>query len=97
MTEHVLSASSREEIHANLHFYPLPGACPKLYAASGQGFPGTVNATIMYTLTPDNELEVIMEAETDATTPLNMAQHSYFNLDGQANGTILNHIAHINA
>ena len=35
--------------------------------------------------------QVLMEAITDAATPLNLAQHTYFNLNGEANGTILDH------
>lgn len=43
------------------------------------------------------KLQVIMEAATDAATPLNLAQHTYFNLNGQANGTVLDHILELNA
>ena len=42
-------------------------------------------------------LQVIMEATTDAATPLNLAQHTYFNLNGEANGTVLDHILQLNA
>ena len=35
--------------------------------------------------------QVLMEATTDAATPLNLAQHTYFNLNGEANGTVLDH------
>ena len=46
-----------------------------------------------YTLTPDNKLEAVMEATSDGATPMNMAQHSYFNLDGEASGsTVLGHV-----
>ena len=38
-----------------------------------------------------------MEATTDAATPLNLAQHTYFNLNGEANGTVLDHILELNA
>lgn len=37
-----------------------------------------------------------MEATTDKTTPVNLAQHSYFNLNGQARDTVLNHVVYIN-
>jgi aldose 1-epimerase len=52
--------------------------------------------TVTYTLNDDNELRAVIEAETDAATPVNFAQHSYFNLNGQARDTILNHILQIN-
>ena len=38
-----------------------------------------------------------MEATTDAATPLNLAQHTYFNLNGEANGTVLDHILELNS
>ncbi|KAK9832708.1 hypothetical protein WJX81_002339 [Elliptochloris bilobata] len=60
--------------------------------AYDQGFPSAVNATMTYTLTPANELEAVMEATSDGATPVNMAQHSYFNLEGGASGaTVLSH------
>ena len=54
-----------------------------------EGYPGTVTATAIYTLTNDNELEVEMSATTDKTTLVNMAHHSYWNLAGFGSGTIL--------
>ena len=57
-----------------------------------QGFPAAVNATVTYTLTPDNELEAVLKATSDGATPINMAQHSYFNLDGGVSGSsVLGH------
>ena len=56
-----------------------------------EGYPGTVTAKTIYTLTNSNELEVEMEATTDKTTVVNMAHHSYWNLGGQDSGTILDH------
>jgi len=58
---------------------------------SEEGYPGTVRARTVYTLTDSNELKVEMEATTDATTLVNMAHHSYWNLGGHASGTILDH------
>jgi aldose 1-epimerase len=55
-----------------------------------EGYPGTVTATTTYTLTNDNELRVDMEATTDKTTIVNMAHHTYWNLEGTAAGTIEN-------
>ena len=56
-----------------------------------EGYPGTVRAKTVYTLTNDNELKVEMEATTDATTLVNMAHHTYWNLGGHDSGTILDH------
>lgn len=56
-----------------------------------EGFPGTVQAIVVYTLTNKNELVVKMEATTDKTTIVNMAHHSYWNLGGHASGTIKDH------
>ena len=56
-----------------------------------EGYPGTVTAKTIYTLTNDNELKVDMEATTDKTTLVNMAHHSYWNLGGHNSGTILDH------
>lgn len=61
-----------------------------------QGFPGNLNTTVTYTLSDDNQLQCVIEATTDKTTPVNLAQHSYFNLNGQARDTILNHVLYIN-
>jgi aldose 1-epimerase len=55
------------------------------------GYPGTVSATTVYTLTHANELKVEMRATTDATTLVNMAHHTYWNLAGHGSGTILDH------
>jgi aldose 1-epimerase len=56
-----------------------------------EGYPGTVTAKTVYTLTDDNELTVDMHATTDRTTLVNMAHHSYWNLGGHDSGTILDH------
>ena len=59
--------------------------------AGEEGFPGTVKAGVVYTLTNRNELVVTMTATTDETTIVNMAHHSYWNLGGQGSGKILDH------
>jgi aldose 1-epimerase len=56
-----------------------------------EGYPGTVTAKTVYTLTNDNELKVEMQATTDKTTLVNMAHHTYWNLGGHNSGTILDH------
>ncbi len=56
-----------------------------------EGYPGTLNARVTYTLTPDNELIVEYSATTDKATPINLTQHSYFNLAGAGTRDILEH------
>ena len=62
-----------------------------------EGYPGTVTAKTVYTLTNNNELKVEMEATTDRTTVVNMAHHSYWNLAGHASGTVLDHVLTLHA
>lgn len=54
-----------------------------------QGYPGTLDVTVLYWLNDDNELVMQCSAETDQPTPVNLTQHSYFNLAGS--GDILGH------
>lgn len=61
------------------------------------GFPGNVKAKVTYTLNDANELIIDYEATTDKATPINLSQHSYFNLAGEGNGDILSHEMMINA
>ena len=60
-----------------------------------EGFPGVLTATVTYTLTDDDELVFDYEATTDKATPVNLTQHTYFNLAG--GGTILDHELMLNA
>jgi aldose 1-epimerase len=62
-----------------------------------EGYPGTVNARVTYTLRPSNELAIDYEATTDKPTPINLTQHSYFNLAGDGDGDILAHDLTIDA
>ena len=62
-----------------------------------EGFPGNLKATVTYTLNNDNELTIDYEATADQATPINVSQHSYFNLKGEGNGDILDHEVTINA
>jgi aldose 1-epimerase len=62
-----------------------------------EGYPGTLRATVAYTLTGDNELRVEMTAVTDAPTIVNLANHTYWNLAGHGSGNILGHELTIHA
>ncbi len=62
-----------------------------------EGYPGTVTITVVYTLTKNNELKIEYTGTTDKTTIFNPTHHSYFNLSGNMNTTILDHELWINA
>jgi aldose 1-epimerase len=62
-----------------------------------EGYPGTVTLSVTYTLTDNNELRVVYEGTTDKETIFNPTHHSYFNLSGSFNNTILDHLLTIEA
>jgi len=61
-----------------------------------QGYPGTLIATVTYIMTRERMLRIIFEATTDKQTPVNIVQHSYFNLAGHAAGHSLDQVLYIN-
>ncbi|MBC8034974.1 MAG: galactose mutarotase [Chitinophagaceae bacterium] len=75
-----------------------PGLELKYLSKDGEeGYAGNLNVTVRYTLTAQNELQVEYDATTDKATPVNLTQHSYFNLTGDPSKDILEHTLTINA
>lgn len=62
-----------------------------------EGYPGRLQVKVKYTLNDNNELSIKYEAHSDAPTPVNLTNHSYFNLNGGGDGTIANHLLQVNA
>ncbi len=62
-----------------------------------EGYPGEVSVDMSYTLTEDNEFVIKYSATTDKNTILNLTHHSYFNLRGEGDDKITDHIIEINS
>ncbi|MCQ2297933.1 MAG: galactose mutarotase [Bacteroidales bacterium] len=61
------------------------------------GFPGNIDFRIQFTLSPDNALRIDYQAASDAPTVINVTNHSYFNLNGDPDLSILNHLMQIHS
>jgi aldose 1-epimerase len=62
-----------------------------------EGYPGNCSAEVTFTLTADDELHIDYSISADQDTPVNVTNHSYFNLKGPENGDILGHILTLHA
>ncbi|MFI6516829.1 aldose epimerase family protein [Spirillospora sp. NPDC050679] len=78
---------------------PLPDGVRLSYTSADgeEGFPGTLRATVAYTLTGDGALRVEYTATAEAATVVNLTNHGYFNLAGEGTGDVLGHRVQIDA
>lgn len=84
----VTSAPSADSPSITLHYLSKDGE---------EGYPGNLDVTVTYSLSDANELKITYDATTDKATPVNLTNHSYFNLTGNAANNILNHKLQIDA
>jgi aldose 1-epimerase len=66
-------------------------------AAGDAGYPGALDVRVTYALGDNDELRIDFAATADAPTPVNLTQHSYFNLAGHAAGDVLDHALTVRA
>lgn len=62
-----------------------------------EGYPGELRVSAKYQWSDDNVLSLEITATTDATTILNLTNHTYWNLSGENSGSVLDHVLHLNA
>lgn len=71
--------------------------CRYLSKNNEEGFPGDMLVTVTYSLSGDNALHIDYEANANQSTVVNLTNHSYFNLSGDPNNTILDHLLFVDA
>ena len=80
---------------------PLPGDSSirftYLSKDGEEGYPGNLNVQVIYTLGADNSLKIDYTATTDQATPVNLTNHSYFNLSAGKDSTVLDHVLKLDA
>jgi aldose 1-epimerase len=82
---------ARKVWQATMHEGPEPSLSLRLVSPDGDGgFPGTLTATITYTVTRDNALKLDYRATTDKPTVVNLTNHAYFSLGGEGRGDVTN-------
>ncbi len=110
-TYHLAANDGRHHLHGGLRGFdrvvwdPAPvhtdgavGLVLRYTSPDGEeGYPGTLRTQVTYTLTDRSELTVDYEAATDRPTPVNLTQHSYFNLAGAGTGDVLGHLLAVHA
>jgi aldose 1-epimerase len=62
-----------------------------------EGFPGKLDVKVTYSVDDSQNLKMDYEATTDKSTPVNLTNHAFFNLNGEGSGTVLNHKVMIHA
>ncbi len=104
--EYTLTKSQGEENHLHGIFIKkmfeahIKGDALKLTYLSPdmeEGFPGNLSVEVEYSLSEDNALTISYTATTDAPTPVNLTNHSYFNLNGQDGSTVFDHKVTLNS
>lgn len=86
--EQVWDVTAQTKYSITLHYRSKDGE---------EGYPGTVDVYVTYTLTRDNALRIDYEATTDKPTILAMTNHAYFNLEGEGTGTVNDHVLQVMA
>jgi aldose 1-epimerase len=71
--------------------------CTYISPDGDNGYPGTLQMKVIYRLREDNALDISYEATTDKPTVVNLTNHSYFNLSGNPQRTITDHLLYLNA